>query len=77
MRYLGRRLLSECNLKRIEEITDYEVYVPKDYCIPVFYLRKGCPIWIRINESEYCDVFECTSKITKIDDISDFIRRYS
>lgn len=51
------RKLSEIRPVYVGTILGYDIYIPDSYYNPLAYLKKGCPIWIKMNENEDCEVF--------------------
>lgn len=59
-KFVGKRQKSEANLTFSGQIKQLNFYYPTVYDNPLSRLKKGCPIWIEI-EQDGCIVFEMES----------------
>lgn len=50
------RKLSEIRSVYVGTILGYDIYILDSYYNPLAYLKNGCPIWIKMNENEDCEV---------------------
>lgn len=59
----------------IDNICGYDIYVPKSHFNNISYLKKNCPIWIKINEDGECDIILLTTNNEEKNeqDIRDYI----
>ncbi len=64
MRHIGHKKESEQALIKVFNILGYNVYIPSEYNHPIYFLKKGCPIWVKHDEEGNCDVFECDNEET-------------
>ncbi len=72
-----KRNINELNgdVYYIDNVCGYDIYVPKSHFNPISYLKKNCPIWIKIDEDGECVViFLTTNNEEKNEqDIKDYI----
>ena len=59
-KFVGKRQKSEANLTFSGQIKQLNFYYPTVYDNPLSRLKKGCPIWIEIEQDD-CIVFEMES----------------
>lgn len=64
MRHIGHRKESEQTLIKVFNILGYNIYIPSEYNHHIYFLKKGCPIWVLHDEEGNCDVFECDNEET-------------
>ena len=72
-----KRNINELNgdVYYIDNVCGYDIYLPKSHFNPISYLKKNCPIWIKIDEDGECVViFLTTNNEEKNEqDIKDYI----
>lgn len=71
---MDEKNLSQITPKKIGAILGYSVYVPVSCFNPLSYMKKGCPIWVQINDKGDCLIL--TLQKDNIDDteIVNFIK---
>lgn len=72
MGYLSSKTGNTFNLVYIKVLGGYDIYIPGSYNNQEYFLKCGCPVWIKKREKEY-DVWEIENTRTWEEDIINYI----